>query len=108
MSGRGVLTTSILIEDELGETEYDVRVLYDRAPGFRGTYYQPAEPSSVEIIEITPKDQSIAVPEHFYTDDGLLAECMADWAEEIEDAAEWRAQDRRDRLLMDKWEASHD
>lgn len=99
MSGRGSFTTSITIEDELGETEYDVRVIYSRHAGFRGTYYQPAEEASVEIISIEPKDQSITVPESFYEDDGLIAECFADWEAEEAEAEEWRAQSHRDQLM---------
>ena len=96
---RGTLSTSIVIDDELGETEYDVRVLYQYDKGYAGSYYQPPEPASVEIIEITPADQSLTVPEHFYEDEGLIAECMADVAEQAAEAAEWRAQSRRDQLM---------
>lgn len=96
---RGILSTSIVIENELGETEYAVRVLYQYDKGYAGSYYQPPEPASVEIIEITPTDQSLTVPEHFYEDEGLIAECMADVEEQAAEAAEWRAQSRRDQLM---------
>ena len=96
---RGILHTSIVIEDELGETEYDVRVLYQYDKGYKGDYYQPPEPDSVEILEITPADRALTVPEHFYEDEGLIAECMADVAEQAAEAAEWRAQSRRDALM---------
>lgn len=80
---RGTLHTSIVIEDELGETEYDVRVLYQYDKGYKGDYYQPPEPASVEILEIAPADTALIIPEHFCDDPGLIAECMADaeaWA----------------------------
>lgn len=96
---RGKLQTSIVIEDELGETEYDVRVLYQYDKGYAGSYYQPPEPASVEILEIKPADTALTVPEHFYEDEGLIAECMADVAEQAAEAAEWRAQSRRDALM---------
>lgn len=96
---RGILHTSIVIEDELGETEYDVRVVYQYDKGYRGDYYQPPEPDSVEIITITPADAALTVPEHFYEDDGLIAECFADAASEAAEAAEWRAQSRRDAMM---------
>lgn len=99
MSWRGILSTSITIEDELGETDYDVRVIYSRDKGYKGSYYQPAEPSSVEIVEIQCADKSVTIPEHFYEDEALLAECMEDWASEEIEAAEWRAQSRRDQLM---------
>lgn len=99
MSGRGTFTTSITLEDELGETDYDVRVIYSRSKGFRGDRIDPPEPASVEIVSIEPADKSITIPTHFYEDDGLLAECMEDWAIEEADAEEWRAQSARDRLM---------
>ena len=99
MSDRGSFSTSITIEDELGETEYDVRVIYDRYRGFPGDRIDPPEDASVEIIEITPADKSITVPEHFYEDDALIAECMENWAIDVADAEEYRAEARRDRLM---------
>ena len=99
MSGRGILSTSITIEDELGETDYDVGVIYSRSKGFRGDHIDPPEPSSVEIVEIQCADKSVNIPGHFYDDEALLAECMEDWASEEIEAAEWRAQSRRDRLM---------
>ena len=88
---RGILSTSIVIEDELGETEYDVRVVYQYDKGYRGDYYQPPEADSVEIITITHADAALIIPEHFYEDEGLIAECFADAASEAAEAEEWRA-----------------
>lgn len=95
MSQRGSFTTSIT----LGETEYDVRVLYSHDAGYKGSFYEPAEAPSVEIISIEPADRSITVPESLYEDEGLIAECFADWRADQEEAAEWRAQSRRDALM---------
>lgn len=102
---RGAFTTSLVWEDADGnEIEADVRVLYSRDKGYAGDSIDPPEPSSVEIISITPADQTLKVPARFETDDELIAECMADWAAEEIEAAEWRAQARRDDLLMgDRW-----
>lgn len=99
MNGRGILSTSITIEDELGETDYDVRVIYSRSKGFRGDHIDPPEPSSVEIVEIQCADKSVTIPEHFYEDEALLTECMEDWASEEIEAAEYRAEAARDRLM---------
>lgn len=96
---RGTFTTSIVIDNELGENEYDVRVLYQYDKGYAGSYYQPPEPASIEILEITPADKSITVSDSFYEDEALIAECFADAAAEAEEAAEWRAQSRRDQLM---------
>lgn len=97
MSDRAWLSTSITLEDD---TEVDVRVLYQRYKGYRGNYYQPSEPASVEIIKIVCADPEIGIPDHFGDNEELKAECMADWEVDAEDAAEWRAQCRRDALLM--------
>jgi len=102
MSDRGSFSTSITIEDELGETDYDVRVIYDRYPGFPGDRIDPPEDASVEIIEITPADKSITVPEHFYEDDALIAECMENWQDECERAAEYKAEARAEMLREDQ------
>lgn len=100
MSGRGSFKTSLLWHDSRGsEIEADVRVTYSRYAGYKGDHHQPSEPASVEIVEIQCADKSVTVPEHFYEDKALLAECMEDWASEEADAEEWRAQSRRDRLM---------
>lgn len=100
MTDRGILKTHLMWHDSRGsEVEVDVRVIYSRDKGYKGSYYQPAEPSSVEIVDIQCADKSVTVPDHFYEDEALLAECMEDWASEEADAAEWREQSRRDRLM---------
>lgn len=100
MSGRGSFKTSLLWHDSRGsEIEADVRVTYSRHAGYKGDYYQPPEEASVEIVEIQPADKSITVPEHFFEDEALVAECLQDWDNDEADAEEWRAQSRRDRLM---------
>lgn len=104
MSGRGSFSTTLAWQVGDEDFEADVRVTYSRYAGYRGSYYEPPEEASAEIVEIEPADPTVRIPEHFYTDDDLLAECMADWREEIEEAREWRAQARRDDLLMERFE----
>lgn len=106
MAGRGMFTTTLSWMDGEDEIETDVRVVYSRYAGYRGSFYEPEEAASVEIISLTPSDPTIRIPDRFDTDDDLLAECMEDWRAEIDDAREWRAQERRDDLLMEKWERS--
>ncbi|WP_439538713.1 hypothetical protein [Sphingomonas sp.] len=105
MSGTGTFATTLSWMDGDDEIEADVRVVYSRYAGYRGSYYEPPEEASVEIISITPADPTIRVPDRFDTDDDLLAECMSDWSAEVEDAREWRAQARRDDLLMERLES---
>jgi hypothetical protein len=100
---RGSFTTTLVWEDGADEIEADVRVVYSRYAGYRGSLTEPPEDASVEIISITPKDPTITIPARFDDDDDLIAECMADWDAEEADAAEWRAQARRDDLLMERW-----
>jgi len=95
---RGTFKTTVLLND--GDIEVPVRVVYSRYAGFRGSMEQPPEDASVEIVSITETDPAILLPAHYEADDNLIAECMQDWADEAEDAAEWRAQCRRDDALM--------
>jgi hypothetical protein len=89
-----------------GDDEIEVRVIYDVTPFVPAVLYgdcpQPAEGGEVEIISITrdgkpfqPTQSEEAV---------LLSECEQraeqDIADEAAEAAEWRAQERRDRQLM--------
>lgn len=39
------------------------------------------------------------LPDDYEATDELIAECLADWAEEDAEAEEWRAQSRRDQLM---------
>jgi len=103
MSDRASFTTSITIEDEMdGQADHDVRVTYSRYEGYNGDYYQPPEDPSVEILEIAPADKSIIVPSYFYEDDGLIAECLEDWQDEHERAAEYKAEARAEMLREDQ------
>ncbi|MBB5709296.1 hypothetical protein [Sphingomonas xinjiangensis] len=100
----GSFTTELCWEDADGnEVEASVRVLYSRHNAYPETLEDIGCEAAVEIISITPADPTIRVPERFETDDDLMAECMADWAAEKIDAAEWRAQCRRDDLLMERF-----
>lgn len=100
MTHRGSFSTGIIWHDSVGrEIEADVRVTYVGSPGSPQTMTDPGYPAEVEIIDIVPNDKSITVPEAFYEDDGLVDECFEDWRNDEEDAAEWRAQSRRDQLM---------
>lgn len=101
MSNRGILSTDLLWHDSRGgEIETRVRVVYSYYKGFAGDCTDPPEPASVEIQSITSEPAGVDIPDSFFEDEDLLAECMQDWIASEEDAAEWRAQCRRDDLLM--------
>ncbi|WP_347271878.1 hypothetical protein [Rhizorhabdus histidinilytica] len=93
-------TTLIWHDSRGGECEAECRVTYRGIKGFAGDLTDPPEPDSIEIISIVdvanPKD---AVPDHFFEQEELIAECMEDWAASEIEAAEWREQSRRDQLM---------
>lgn len=96
---RNTFSTTITICDEHGETDHAVMVTYETHAGYRGDYYQPPEPPSVEITGIKAKGGTMIVPDHFYEDEGLIRECFDDWKADLEEAAEWKAQSRRDMMM---------
>lgn len=93
-------TTSITLPDE---QDADIRVEYSFYAGYKGSQIEPPEPASVEIINITPADPLILIPNDLYEDDDLLAECMAHHCDMLTDAAERRAEDRREALYLDRF-----
>ena len=101
MAERGRLVTTATWEDRFGEeVEARIRVLYSAHRGYPDSLEEPGSPDEVEIISIAPIGSDVEIPLALYTDDDLLTECHADWCEMIEEAKEWRAQARRDDLLM--------
>lgn len=102
MTCRGTFTTSLVWEDGEDEIEASVAVLYCFSRGYPETMEGPGCDPEIEIISITPKDQTITIPERFDTDDDLIAECFADARDQEEEAAEWRAQFRRDWLMEER------
>lgn len=93
-------TTSITLPDE---QDSDIRVEYSFYAGYKGSQIEPPEPASVEIIDITPADPLIIIPDDLYEDDDLLAECMAHYRDMLDDAAERRAEDRREALYLERF-----
>lgn len=84
-----------------GECEAEVTVHYDRHKGFAGDRTDPPEDASVEITAITGADPD--VPARFYQDENLIAECLEHWAEADASAAEYRAEQRADDLMRERW-----
>ena len=91
---------------ERGDEEIELTVIYSVTPFVAATYYQPAEGGEVEVVSVKRAGKEFRLTDD--EEDALLAECqgraMSDIAEEAAEAAEWRAQCRRDDRLMEQWE----
>jgi len=79
-------TTTVTLDDD---KEVEVVVTYDFHKGFAGDWTDPPEPDMVEIISTTPD-----VPFAVYDD--LVAEAFEDYEAYQADAAEYRAEARRE------------
>ncbi len=90
---------------QVGDTEMlaDAIVSYSVSPGYAATWEEPGCDTSVEITGIL---SSNPVPAHFIDDDDLIAECLADWLDREEAAADDAADRRREELRDDRnqWE----
>lgn len=84
------------------ECECEVIVEYDRYAGYDGDRINPPEDSRVEIIGITPVNAEYDVPDSAIDLDAYAEDCEQHWADEIADAAEARAEARRE----ERWESS--
>jgi hypothetical protein len=92
------------LDDAGNEQEASVEVTYSTYAGFNGSMVQPSEDPSVEIQTIERTDPGEPIDYARWEDDAdLIAECMQDWAEDIEAAAEYRAEQRRDDAMMERW-----
>lgn len=89
-----------------GDEEIEVGVTYSVTPFIAATYWQPAEGGEVEIQSVKRDGQEISLTDA--EEGSLLAECegraSSDIDEERAAKADWRYQEYRDRLLMEKWE----
>lgn len=79
-------TTTLTLPDE---TEVEVAVTYRHIKGYPASWVEPDEPDSVEIDSVVPD-----VPESCYAD--LIEQAFEDHASYLADAAEWKADMRRD------------
>lgn len=101
---RGRFWTTLMWHNSRGgEVEAKVRVLYSALEGCPPSFDDPGSDGELEILSIEPEDRETIIPEHFLTSEELIAECWDDWQAERENAAEWRAQCRRDDLLMERF-----
>lgn len=91
---------------ERGDEEIELHVIYDVSEyvpaRLYGDYPHPAEGGEVEIISVKCDGAEFGLYPH--EEAALLTaceeRCRSDIEEEANEAAEWRAQERRDALLM--------
>lgn len=103
MASRSFKTTLCWSDEHCDDNEVSVVVSYDTYAGYEGDRIDPPEDAHVEITDIVPTLAGATIPDRFMTDDDLLAECMADWADDEIAAAEYRADQRRDDAMMDRF-----
>lgn len=99
--------TSIRWHDSRGgEVESDVIVIYERRKGYAGDRIDPPEDASVEIISVNhapPDPEAPTIPVSFLEDDALVAECFEHWADDDARGEEYRAEQRADDLMRERW-----
>lgn len=87
---------------ERGDEEIELAVIYDVSRFVPATYWQPAEGGEVEIISVKRNgaDFHLTDPEEAALQRACEERAQSDVEEEACEAAEWRAQCRRDDLMM--------
>lgn len=98
MSERSFTTTHMWHNSVGSECECEVEVTYAFHRGCKATLIDPGEPDSVEVISVVPVDGNCEPGDIDL--EAFADECMAEYADMLADAAEWRAAQRRDDLLM--------
>lgn len=109
MSARRFTFTTFI---ERGDDELEVRVTYTCTPFVAATYWQPAEGGEVEVIKaefVGVDAASMPAPltdaEFDKLTDEAEGRAQSDWEEEKAAEADWRYQEYRDRVMMERWEA---
>ena len=102
----GSFTTTIEIGSGLADYEAEIEVSYRIHPGDRGSYYQPPEEATAEIEDITilasdgTKFPAPWLADLMAEDEEILALCMLDAEERHQDAAECRAEAKREARML--------
>ncbi|MDK8188403.1 MULTISPECIES: hypothetical protein [Sphingomonas] len=95
-------TTNHMWHNSAGcECECEVEVTYIFHRGCKATLVDPGEPDSVEVLSVVP-----VIAEYETGDIDLEAfadECMAHYRDMLDDAAERRAEDRREALYLERF-----
>ena len=100
------LRTTLSIGSGLDDYEIEIVVDYSITPGFAGSYHQPPEPASAEILAVAVIDslgKSHPAPwlcDLLSDDEEMLSLCLVDEAERSEYAAELRAESQREARMF--------
>lgn len=94
------------VEHMVGRREIELRVTYTMTPPVAATYWQPAEGGEIEIVSVThegkPFKLTEAEEEALY--EQVCERSAQDWADDWAAEQDWRYQEYRDRLLMERWD----
>jgi hypothetical protein len=91
---------------ERGDAEIELRVVYSMIAGspphLYGDYPHPGDPDEFEIVSVKSEGKPFSLTD---AEESLILErCQdhgpEDWAEDYATEMDWRAQDKRDRLMM--------
>lgn len=101
------LQTIIVLRVGEAEAEYAATVTYDRLSGYDGDRFSPPEQVRCEVTGITldfTKTRRIPLDDLIVAEmaDGLQPELMTAWADDLADAEERRAEQRRDDQMMER------
>lgn len=95
------------VDHMVGRREIELVVTYSVTPFVAATYWQPAEGGECEIVSVKHDGKEFSLTQE--EEDALLEQAIArsadDWAEDTAAEEDWRYQEYRDRLLMEKWES---
>ena len=102
------LATTIVLRVGDAEAEYAGTISYERHKAYDGGRVCPSEPAHCEITGIT---LDFTATRRIDLDELVVAELAGDlepalmeaWTDEIADAAERRAEQRRDDLMMERF-----
>jgi hypothetical protein len=94
------------VDHVVARREIQLVVTYSMTPPVAATYWQPAEGGEIEIVSVKHNGQPFKLTDA--EEDALVEQAIArsadDWSEEDAAEADWRYQEYRDRLLMDRWD----
>lgn len=100
MKSQRTFKTAHMWHNSVGsECECEVEVTYAFYRGCEATLVDPGEPDSVEVISVVPVDSDYEPGDSDL--EAFADECMAEHADMLADAAERRAESRRDDLMME-------